>query len=149
MTGTPWDIPALKRKSDVWTMEQLQRLFDMFREGLSFSAIGWVMGKSRNAVIGKATRMGLKRTITSDGGGRHVARAPIKPLPKKLVEPPPEAPTPIPGVTIATAMSGQCRWIADEVPTCESAMCGHPAHDGPWCPFHRRLAYQPFKPRLR
>lgn len=45
----------------LWTAEQTEELKRLYGEGLSCSAIAAVMGKSRNAVIGRAHRIGLER----------------------------------------------------------------------------------------
>lgn len=46
---------------ETWTTEQVERLKALHAEGLSASAIGDRLGMTRNAVIGKCSRLGLNR----------------------------------------------------------------------------------------
>ena len=48
-------------QSDTWTTERLEKLKRAFDAGLSCSKIAGEIGVSRNAVIGKLHRLGLKR----------------------------------------------------------------------------------------
>ena len=47
--------------SNVWTDERLDELKKLWAEGLSISQIGEALGVSRNAIAGKAHRMGLPK----------------------------------------------------------------------------------------
>lgn len=44
----------------LWSPEDCRRLEAMWADGLSITKIGTALGKSRNAVVGKAHRMGLQ-----------------------------------------------------------------------------------------
>ena len=46
---------------NVWTDERLGELKKLWAEGLSISQIGEALGVSRNAIAGKAHRMGLPK----------------------------------------------------------------------------------------
>lgn len=46
---------------NVWTDERLDELKKLWAEGLSISLIGEALGVSRNAIAGKAHRMGLPK----------------------------------------------------------------------------------------
>lgn len=46
---------------NVWTDERLQKLRELWAEGLSISQIGEALGVSRNAIAGKAHRMELPK----------------------------------------------------------------------------------------
>ena len=46
---------------NVWTDERLAELKKLWAEGLSISQIGEALGVSRNAIAGKAHRMGLPK----------------------------------------------------------------------------------------
>ena len=46
---------------NVWTDERLDELKKLWAEGLSISQIGEALGVSRNAIAGKAHRMGLPK----------------------------------------------------------------------------------------
>lgn len=45
----------------VWPPARVEMLTQLFDEGLTFSAIGERMGVTKNTIIGKALRIGLKR----------------------------------------------------------------------------------------
>ena len=48
-------------RGNVWTDERLDELKKLWAEGLSISQIGEALGVSRNAIAGKAHRMGLPK----------------------------------------------------------------------------------------
>lgn len=64
-----------------WSEERIKILRGLIAEGLSGGTMAARMGLSRNAVIGKATRLGLMI-----GGGRKIARPRAERLAKKRVE---------------------------------------------------------------
>jgi hypothetical protein len=45
-----------------WTTRETRRAADLWKTGLTAAEIGCVLGKSRNAVLGKITRLGLSRS---------------------------------------------------------------------------------------
>ena len=47
--------------ANVWTDERLEKLKGLWTQGLSISQIGEALGVSRNAIAGKAHRMGLPK----------------------------------------------------------------------------------------
>ena len=47
--------------ANVWTDERLEKLKELWTQGLSISQIGEALGVSRNAIAGKAHRMGLPK----------------------------------------------------------------------------------------
>ena len=52
---------------DFWTDERVEHLKTLVAEGHSCSVIGAILGTTRNAVIGKANRLGLPRPATRQG----------------------------------------------------------------------------------
>jgi GcrA cell cycle regulator len=46
---------------NVWTDERLEEIKKLWAQGLSISQIGEALGVSRNAIAGKAHRMGLPK----------------------------------------------------------------------------------------
>ncbi len=51
----------MTEKPNVWTDDRLEDLKKLWSEGLSISQIGEALGVSRNAIAGKAHRMGLPK----------------------------------------------------------------------------------------
>ena len=47
--------------ANAWTDERLEQLRKLWDDGLSISQIGEALGVSRNAIAGKAHRMGLPK----------------------------------------------------------------------------------------
>lgn len=134
-----------------WTAEREQRAIELF--GLGFSAgktAADIGGISRNAVIGKWSRLGLRR-----GTNRPVHRVSkhrpererrwsqnsVLYLPKPT--PLPEAPPPAPdwrGILLEDLTNSTCRYAGDSPPY---LFCGDPTADlemgRPYCPYHHAI----------
>lgn len=63
---------------EIWSVERVEQLKKLFADGLSFSAIANEMacGLSRNAVLGKASRLGLVRGRAVTAKPERTPRAP-------------------------------------------------------------------------
>jgi GcrA cell cycle regulator len=104
-----------------WTDERIEQLKILWGQGISASEIADTMGDvSRNAVIGKAHRLGLS--------GRP---SPIK---KKTTR----------GATILALTERMCKWPVGDPKHHDFHFCGRPAQLGmPYCAEHAAIAYQP------
>ncbi|GLR78041.1 global cell cycle regulator GcrA-like protein [Azospirillum oryzae] len=104
-----------------WTDERIQQLKDLWSQGLSASEIADILGDiTRNAVIGKAHRLGLS--------GRP---SPIKKKPTR-------------GATILALTERMCKWPVGDPKHQDFHFCGKNALPGmPYCAEHAALAYQP------
>lgn len=132
-----------------WTPERRNDARLLWLEGKSASQAAKVFGVTRNAMIGRWHRDGLRRYEKANGRARkaylaaQVSRPPRpawKPRPKPApvyVDPPPVL-APIGPVDIVAAEDGACRFIAGDVRT-GYQLCGHPG--APWCPAHLRVVY--------
>ena len=93
-----------------WTEERIERLKKMWADGATASQIADELGSvSRNAVIGKAHRLGLEqRPSPVKAGEEKEAKkaAPAAATPKPAV-PRAEAPKPVPAETAAPAATAQ------------------------------------------
>lgn len=155
-----------------WTDEQTALLRKLWEDGLSGGQIAKKIGGglSRNAVIGKAFRIGCPHRFASnqsDAARQKIARTRsrarkraivfvpngvIKPTKKERLRAelaliamlPPIDPT----ITIATVGAGACLYMNGD-PQTDGVLCGRVAHDGSWCVQHRNLVYQPSKPKAR
>jgi GcrA cell cycle regulator len=146
--------------SPTWTNERIELLKRHFEAGLSCREIAADIGVSRNAVIGKLSRLNLTRGRTVDD--RKVQDRGLAP---------PRATRAVPrlqyemlatiyGETDALVATGpiddanrcslmelgesSCRWPISTPGAEDFCFCGNAAHDGqPYCAGHSRLAYRP------
>ena len=144
-----------------WTDERVERLKQMWGEGLSASQIAKELGGvTRNAVIGKVHRLGLSNRAGATGAGATVAAAAPEPEPQPVpaaaeAAPAPPAPELEPARTEAQAAAPEPETASDpapeETPEPEAAEETAPA-DPPSAPipFSRRPivpAGQPLPPQ--
>jgi GcrA cell cycle regulator len=159
----------------LWTDEAVDNLKRLAGEGWSASVIAAALGaESRNAVIGKANRIGIKLT----GGGRAAATD----RPRATARPRPPVPFPaladggatgflalgpeverkrrwnfagaevgeMRRVSLETISEFTCRWPLGDPRSDEFAYCGLiPAEGHSYCAGHCRLAYRSPEARAR
>lgn len=145
-----------------WSSERIEQLRTLWRDGLSASQIAAVLGGiTRNAVIGKAHRLGLTgrpSPIKNRSSGPARPRAPRKPRTEKMHAPRHAAPShrldrlplptveleDMPGATILTLTDRVCKWPVGDPRDPEFKFCGRVSAEGlPYCAEHARRAYQP------
>ncbi|MBR46224.1 MAG: hypothetical protein CMM31_07055 [Rhodospirillaceae bacterium] len=139
----------------VWTPELIAEVTRLWGEGLTTAEIGKQVGVTKNAVVGKAHRLGLPprpspiRRNGSGGGGstgrsaggsgnsgtrapRPVAKAPVKPVRH-----------------LALSTSGaRCKWPFGHPGEADFHFCGSLALvNKPYCPEHYQMAYLPARPK--
>ncbi len=136
----------------VWTPERIAEVTRLWGEGLTTAEIGKMVGVTKNAVVGKAHRLGLPprpspirrkggggggSTSRSTGGGsastpRPVAKAPVKPVRQ-----------------FALSTSGaRCKWPSGHPGEADFHFCGSLALvNKPYCPEHYQMAYLPARPK--
>ena len=101
----------------VWTTELVSSLERLWNEGASTAEIGRRLGVSKNAVVGKAHRLGLS--------GRP---SPIRQVPVRKVA--------------AHAKGPSCQWPIGDPRHDDFHFCGEPAFGGkPYCAHHCAMAY--------
>ena len=66
-----------------WTEEKVSKLKELWGSGLTTSQIGEQLGYSKNAVIGKAHRLGLAQAVPGNTGGSAGAAVSLKPPSKR------------------------------------------------------------------
>jgi len=137
-----------------WTTERLELLKDHFAAGLTCRQIAAEIGVSRNAVIGKLSRLGLTRDKPPGGEaraarprerrGRSVPRLQLEMLRQVYEE---EPATEIHVVSerrcsLFELSKERCRWPVN-AETEEFSFCGNMPLTGlPYCQGHTRLAYR-------
>jgi GcrA cell cycle regulator len=141
-----------------WTTERLNLLKIHFEAGLSCSQIAAEIGVSRNAVIGKLSRLNLAR---DKAGNQPLVR-------KSTAKRPPQGSVPRPRLQLLRALQTvprptvddkpihnghccslfelsdqRCRWPISTPGAADFCFCGNPPVEGlPYCPGHSRLAYR-------
>lgn len=134
-----------------WTEERVEKLRELWDKGLSASQIAKELaeGVTRNAVIGKAHRMGLASRpspVKSDPAKRTAATAKKKTAPKKETV---KAKVPTTGkVTILDLTESMCKWPIGHPGEPDFHFCGKPSQPTfPYCANHCIEAYQVQQPR--
>jgi GcrA cell cycle regulator len=137
-----------------WTPHRIAELKRLVEAGHTCSQIAGEIGVSRNAVIGKISRLGLTRPPGETGprrqpGAQERARRSLHRVLKLMraaVEPPAEDPPTSEGPrTSLFELSPQnCRWPFGSPGADDFGFCGNePVAGLPYCPRHARIAYQP------
>jgi GcrA cell cycle regulator len=141
-----------------WTTERVELLKLRFEAGLSCREIAQDIGVSRNAVIGKLSRLNLscresreaRRPAPRDATKRPRPKAASRrsyPVPLKLyAEQQPMIEEPIysgPGCSLLELSEQRCRWPINSPGAEDFCFCGNtPAEGLPYCAGHSRLAYR-------
>jgi GcrA cell cycle regulator len=141
-----------------WTTERIALLKNRIDAGLSCGQIAREIGVSRNAVIGKANRLGLSRFKSATAGqleqtgtrkntrSRTVTQ--YRSL-RALWAKPPLAFAELPGdsanrCSLFELQQWHCRWPMGDPTAKDFGFCGNKPIDGlPYCPAHARIAYRP------
>jgi GcrA cell cycle regulator len=145
--------------AQTWTDERLELLKSGFADGLSCREIAATIGVSRNAVIGKISRLNLKRDkdrMVRTGrpertaaearprGARRLRQILLNAYP--AAQEAPRADEPIHnGHTCSLLELGNdtCRWPISTPGAEDFCFCGNPPLGGlPYCAGHSRLAYR-------
>ena len=123
-----------------WTEKRIELLKKYWSKGMSASQIAETLGDvTRNAVIGKAHRLGLNARPSP-------VKAPVekKPAPKqpKPVEPSPKR------IKLLNLTERMCKWPIGHPGEDDFHFCGAPSVAGqPYCEDHCRRAYQTPAPK--
>lgn len=137
-----------------WTPERVALLKSRFEAGLSCRQIADDIGVSRNAVIGKLSRLRLTRKETDKETGEppRPARKPAPKLQQRMLEevyaaPPATDDAPIHNgrhCSLFELSELKCRWPISTPGAEDFCFCGNTPVEGlPYCPGHTRLAYRP------
>ena len=140
-----------------WTTERVELLKIHFEAGLSCREIAAQIGVSRNAVIGKISRLNMMREKAGSGPARSqsakgregrarrsLRRQILAALPDPLPEAVADGPIHNGHCCSLFELSAQtCRWPISTPGAADFCFCGNPPLDGlPYCPGHSRLAYR-------
>ena len=105
-------------------------------------------GITRNAVIGKAHRLGLSGRMKSKSKVSSVSIVRRKKMPanrnSKIIELTTSVSEPMNPISFAGIKDGLCRWPLGEPEDLDFKFCGRSSNDGViYCDEHHSLAYQP------
>jgi GcrA cell cycle regulator len=143
-----------------WTVERVELLKSRFEAGLSCREIACDIGVSRNAVIGKLSRLNLTRQESGEprrpprkdaapgARPRAVPRLQYRMLKALYGEPQPAADDePIHNghtCSLFELSEQRCRWPISTPGAADFCFCGNMPVEGlPYCAGHSRLAYRP------
>jgi GcrA cell cycle regulator len=139
-----------------WTDERIERLKSHFAAGLTCREIAADIGVSRNAVIGKLSRLNLTRgpkreerriEARAARGLNALARLQQEMLVEIYAEAGDMAPLGIDEANRCSLLEldeNRCRWPISTPGAEDFCFCGNSAPDGqPYCAGHSRLAYRP------
>jgi GcrA cell cycle regulator len=148
--------------SSVWNDERIEQLKRLHAEGLSCSRIATELGcgLSRNSIVGKLHRIGLrsiKPAVTKENSTPRAARrnsasidalfSARAPTIEHVQPAPPLNDAEIPLTqrrTLVELGHHDCRWSCGDPDASDFFFCGAPAVDGfPYCRDHCERAYQP------
>jgi len=146
--------------SPTWTDERIELLKQHFEAGLSCREIAADIGVSRNAVIGKLSRLNLTRSRAVEDRRIERSLAPPARASRAVPRLQYEMLATIYGETDAPVAAGpiddanrcsllelaenRCRWPISSPGAEDFCFCGNAAPDGqPYCAGHSRLAYRP------
>ncbi|MFN3233491.1 MAG: GcrA family cell cycle regulator [Alphaproteobacteria bacterium] len=140
-----------------WTDDRVEILQKLWKKGHSASQIAEELGGvTRNAVIGKAHRLGLssrpspvkKTTEAAKKGKPAPAKTKAKAKAKKKPEAKPVADEKPEIVTILSLTERMCKWPVGHPGEEEFHFCGRKSMSGqPYCTYHAAMAYQAPQPR--
>jgi hypothetical protein len=132
-----------------WTDERVEQAKALYAEGLSHRRIGKILGCSRNACIGKLTRLGLAGPHGSSPRkqGHHTGERVTRPTgprqsPRRTLTVKDRedalALEPL-GPVAEFAPRGTCQFTYGDVAEPDWRMCGRPGF--PWCEHHKAVVF--------
>lgn len=159
-----------------WTEEKINKLKELWPTGVAARAIGVEINMSKNAVIGKAHRLGLEKRVKSPQQRSAAAKEGIRnrkekqaPAPKALPPTPPPPPPVVPitgGVPLMGLENHHCRAVIghgldglarfcgatkryrmDEWGRYKTTPSGEPMFHGSFCPGHAAVFYDGIRRR--
>ena len=132
-----------------WTYERVEKLKQLWEEGLTASRIAAELGEvTRNAVIGKAHRLGLSGRMASkkSNGGISIIRKKRVNISQnqKVINIAPVINEPMNPTDFENIKDGLCRWPLGEPEEIDFKFCGRNTQEGfLYCQSHYKQAYQP------
>lgn len=156
-----------RRPPHGWQPEEDERLRELAGQGVIFTRIGAILGRTRKAVSARAKLIGVRNlsktvkarrererkialTATSTWGRRAVIARAIalgELEPCEATDLPPEPNRPV--ISLQNLHSHHCRWPIGDPGSSDFGFCGESIRDDsvPYCTHHCRIAYVPISKR--
>lgn len=143
---------SCKNPRETWTAERIEQLKCGVIAGLTCAQIASEIGVSRNAVIGKISRLGLSRGrspgVPRSRSGNAIRRPQI--LTQRLMlralfatAPATEDVVSAEPCSLLNLEPRKCRWPVSDAATVDFSFCGNSTVDGmSYCSGHMRMAYR-------
>jgi GcrA cell cycle regulator len=126
----------------VWTPEKIELLKQQWDAGMSITQIGKNLGMTRNAVVGKAHRMGLQRRESPIVRGATAAASTPRVRRPEAPSAPRAAPAAAAPVRPFNPNGPRCKFPIGDPKSTGFRFCTDAALDGyPYCPDHCAVAY--------
>jgi len=144
--------PERQKNYHVWTEDDNRRLTEGWLAGRSCYALGKEIGVSKNAVVGRKSRLGLPdrvnpAKVTLNFKGRGITQPPIAAPAVTVPRPPPKPRYVAPAML--TRKSSACCWPFGDPGTKAFRFCDDTALLGrPYCELHCACAYTSWRRRL-
>ena len=130
-----------------WTNDKIELLKRLWDEGLTASRIAHEIGDmTRNAVIGKAHRLGLSGRMQSKSKNSSISIVRKKknsPYNKKIIEISTQVDEPMNPTPFLDIKDGMCRWPLGEPGENDFKFCGRGTNEKVYCEQHHKMAFQP------
>ena len=132
-----------------WTDEKVQKLKELWKKGHTASQIAKMLGDTtRNAVIGKAHRLGLSGRMVSKKSNSGISIIRKKRVnisqSQKVIDISPIIDEPMNPIVFQDIRDGLCRWPLGEPEDINFKFCGRNTKEGiVYCQSHYKQAYQP------
>lgn len=107
----------------MWTDDETTKLITMVKKGFNSKKMSVELGKTRNAVLGKAHRLRLKIKRDTGAKVKAPARERERAVETRTMARPPASPTVQDEYEILSMTNTQCRWIEGEVDGLNTKYC--------------------------
>ena len=125
-----------------WTADRIAEVTRLWNQGLTTAEIGKLVGVSKNAIVGKAHRLGLPPRPSP------IKREARAPRPVRHEHRHVERTSPPPVQLVISTNGATCKWPIGHPGEPSFGFCGQPSVEGkPYCAEHYGRAYIQAKPR--